>query len=477
MLAAVQHHDGHAAVGVGEGGAFQRLARGRRQHPLRTRLREAREVPDGGKRTLRVQAVLGRHGQEGRAAEVAHVVGAALLVEQQVPVDPAHRPAVQVVDHRARVALGQFPAAPVRAAFLAALGEQQLLVGPRVVHQLHVVEVVFHVPVEARAPHVLRSLGIAVDDAGALDHGVAVVVPHDHAHVAEPGLVQRGAEVVAHEVAFLLGGVEAGIPALAGLGLVLHRHAPHRHALGLVGLDEAHEALRPGRAAFGQQLAAVVHAAAVLHPGRRAPGRDQQLDRPARHALRGLDHGQQGFAVALDVEAVQRVVAGVLDMGVVAQGEIAAVHVHAAQRVAVALHGVEVLAQQPLLLRRRELLPGGGGGLGEGAAEAFEHLEAARAVHPQPGRCAGMVPGVGARLQRRLRGKPQGLAVAVVACAEHGLERPCGARAAWRLHGQLPRAGQRDQCSPSMRIGGSPVRFSGLPVKLKRSATMKRKFT
>ena len=81
------------------------------------------------------------------------------------------------------------------------------------------------------------------------------------------GRMQRRAEVVAHEVALLLGAVDAGIPALDRCRLVLHRHAPHRHALGLVGLDKAHEALRPGGAAIVAQVMACLVMACVWEPG------------------------------------------------------------------------------------------------------------------------------------------------------------------------------------------------------------------
>jgi hypothetical protein len=168
-----------------------------------------------------------------------------------------------------------------------------------------------------------------------------------------PGGVQRRPKVIAHEIALFLGAVQAGVPALARLGLVLHRYAPDRHALGRIGLDETHEALCPGGAALRPEASAVVHAAAVLHPGRRAPGRGQQLEFAAaglRHALGGLDHRQQRLAVALDAEALERVVVRLFDMRVVAQREVAAVHVHAAQAVAVTLGGIEIGVQQGLAL-------------------------------------------------------------------------------------------------------------------------------
>ena len=109
----------------------------------------------------------------------------------------------------------------MRPAFLAAFGEQQLLVGPGVVQQLHVVEVVLAVPVEAGAPDVFGRFGVAVNHAGALDHCVAVVVPHDDAHVAQARSGQLGAEKIAHEIAFLFGRVQTRVPALARLWFVL----------------------------------------------------------------------------------------------------------------------------------------------------------------------------------------------------------------------------------------------------------------
>ncbi len=226
-------------------------------------------------------------------------------------------------------------------------------------------------------------------------------------HVAQAGRVQGRAQVVAHEVAFLFGAVDAAVPTLHGLGFVLHRHAPHRHAFGLVSADEAHKTLRPGGGVLRQQLAALGHLPVALHPRRWAPGRHQQLQRLAGHALRGADHRQQRLPVAVDVEVRQRHIARHLGVGVVAQAEVAAVHVHAAQRVALALGGVETVAQHGFLLGRRQRLPGGGRGLGEGTAKAQQGLEAALGVHVQAEAAwghGGVVAGVQAAALQRCRG-------------------------------------------------------------------------
>ncbi len=101
--------------------------------------------------------------------------------------------------------------------------------------------------------------------------------------------------------------------------------------------------------------------------------------------------------VAVDVEVRQRKVIGHIGMGVVAQREIAAVDVHPAQAVAMPCGGVEAGLQHRCLLRWRQLLPDGGGRLGEGAAKAQQGLELAPAVHPHRGRpvCAAGQPGSG----------------------------------------------------------------------------------
>ena len=294
---------------------------------------------------------------------------------------------VQVLDDGAGVALAKFPLSGVRAAFLAAFGKQKLLVGPGVVHHLHMVKVVAAVPVKARAPHVFGGLGVAVDHICALHQAVAVVVPHNDLDMAQACGLQHRPQVVAHKVALFFGGVNAAVPALHRLGLVLHRHAPDGHALGCIGLNKFDIATRPSVAVLGQQMTALVHLPIALHPGRWAPGRSQQLQRPARHFLRRPDHGQQSLAVAVDVEAVQVHIAGHIGMRIVAQRKVAAVHVHAAQRVAVAVLRVRVKvgAQQLCLARGAQVAPGDGGGFGKGSTKAFQGLEGFGGVEVEAG--------------------------------------------------------------------------------------------
>ena len=290
----------------------------------------------------------------------------------------------------------------MRAALLAAFGEQQLLVGPGVVDLLHVIEAVLAVPVEAGAPHIARGGGIRVHRVRPLDHQVTVVVPDHDLHSPEAGGLEFRSQVVAHEVTLFLGRVQARIPALRGQRFVLHRHAPDRHAFRLVRLDEADVAARPRARAIRAQLAAVVHPARGLHPRRRAPRRGEQLERRARHALRRADERQQCLPVAFDAEARQRQVVRGFDVGVVAEREVAAAHVHPAQRVAVSARGIEAGLEHLLAVRFAQPEPGDRRGLGEGAAEALELLERAAGIDDhrrQPGfdRPARPVPGCSVR--------------------------------------------------------------------------------
>ena len=175
----------------------------------------------------------------------------------------------------------------------------------------------------------------------------------------------------------------------------------------------------------------------------------------------GPDEGQQCLPVALDAEAVEREVVGPLHMGIVAQREIAAVHVDAAQRVAVPFGAAEAVPQKLLLVRRPQLLPGDGRRLGEGRAEPFHHLEAPAGVHQHTGRPLDLTLGG----QWRLLGQPRDTVA--------GREKPAN----WRTghHAALPR--YFVQAMPSSEMVGRPVVFRALPVWSKMSEMVKRNTT
>ena len=99
----------------------------------------------------------------------------------------------------------------------------------------------------------------------------------------------------------------------------------------------------------------------------------------------GLDHGQQGLTVAVDVEAVQVHIARLVCVGIVAQRKVTTVHVHTAKGVAEAEGRVEVGLQHLRLACGAQLLPRHGGGLGERATKTFQGLEGFGRVEVEAG--------------------------------------------------------------------------------------------
>ena len=259
------------------------------------------------------------------------MVGAALLVQQHVPVGPAHGAVVEVVDHRGPVAFGVRPVLVARGVELLhrRLGQQHGLVGEGLGHGRDVAEHGVEagpglVPVEAQSPCVLGGFRVAQDHLRAVQHHVAVVVPHDDLLVGVAGGMHRRAEVVLEEVAFLLGRVQHRLPGLGGHRFVLHGDAPDRHAFLFVGLDEPDEVVRPCLPVLGQQRAAAQHVARGLHEGRRAPRAGEQWQLAARGRDGLLDHRQAGPPVVVDGERGQRLVA-FLHVGVAGRAEVGTV--------------------------------------------------------------------------------------------------------------------------------------------------------
>ena len=78
----------------------------------------------------------------GGEAEIADVIWPTLLVEQDVPVSPAHSTAIEVVDHRVPVGFAESPGADLGRLerIRSSLGKEQRLIGESLVYELDVVE-------------------------------------------------------------------------------------------------------------------------------------------------------------------------------------------------------------------------------------------------------------------------------------------------------------------------------------------------
>jgi hypothetical protein len=195
LVARIHHHGSHGVVGVQEGRGQQRAATADRADPTRIRPDEFRKVADVvvGRRVD--QRPGGGIGVDRREAEVADVVRAAVLVQQDIPVGPGNGAAVEIVDHGLAVflAIGPVLVALGREFLDRGLGQQQLLVrvgaadfGDVAVHGLAASP--GFVPVEADAPDVFGGTWIVQDGARPVGDQVAVVVPGDDLPVPIPVL-------------------------------------------------------------------------------------------------------------------------------------------------------------------------------------------------------------------------------------------------------------------------------------------------
>mmetsp|Transcript_24246 Transcript_24246/g.65559 ORF Transcript_24246/g.65559 Transcript_24246/m.65559 type:complete len:322 (+) Transcript_24246:449-1414(+) len=211
---------------------------------------------------LRVQvhsplSILTQVRDHRRIAKVVHVVGAALVVKQNVPVSPARGARVEITHDIVTVALALAPSTvrdPGGLSLIvrqhgqleARLRRQQERVRVRFGHVGHVIEAAPRVPMEGDPVHVLRRRAVSAEQSvrPLLDVVLVVVVPKDFD--VGVGLFESRTEMFGDEIAGLLRSVDARLPRLLRLRFVLHGHAPHGHALSLVGRDPLGEILGKG---------------------------------------------------------------------------------------------------------------------------------------------------------------------------------------------------------------------------------------
>mmetsp|Transcript_21405 Transcript_21405/g.63879 ORF Transcript_21405/g.63879 Transcript_21405/m.63879 type:complete len:584 (-) Transcript_21405:140-1891(-) len=388
----VQSDDDNGLVRVRERRHLQSVPTGRARDAVGSRLDEPRELADVVERRHEHDPVLGDVADDGRRAPVADVVVPATGVEDEIPVDPGLVPAVEVAEDALRVALPDAPVPDVGAELLAHLRDHQVLLEVQLLRQPDVVEAPLAggvgpplvagvpVPVPAHAPDVLGGLGVGVDDVGPAEELVPVVVPGDDLQVHAAGL-ERGPEVVPDEVALGLRAVEAVLPRRLAVRLVLHGEAPEREAGVPQLLREAHVELRPRAAAVLLEAAALAHGPGVLHPRRGAPGAGEEHQGAPGRGRRAPHHGEHGLVVAVDAERLQLRVVLPVAAAPVAPGEVAGVHVQAADLVVEPHLRAEVALDDSLLALLPQLEQELCRGLREGPAEAHELLVAHGRVH------------------------------------------------------------------------------------------------
>ena len=193
LIGFVHHHYRHLSIRIEKGSGKQRASAWRAGDSLRARADKLRKVSDVVIRVRVNQLARLRIGVNRGEAEILDVIRPASFIQQYVPVRPADSAAVEVIDHRASVQFAQFPVLELFGieGIGAAFGEDQVLVGKGLVHELDVVEhrvaaAPWLVPVITNAPHILRGFGVRQDRAGPLIDEIAVVIPGDDLLVAEP---------------------------------------------------------------------------------------------------------------------------------------------------------------------------------------------------------------------------------------------------------------------------------------------------
>ena len=323
---------------------------------------------------------------DGRKTEILHVVGPAALIQQDVPIGPPHCAAVEVVNHAVAVAFCIGPTLVMLAVkpFLAPFGEQQFLVGVRLLNQLEVVVLGRPacprlVPVEAGSPSVRRGHRVFKDGVGPVRDQVAVVVPHHNVLVAIACFRHGWSQVMLQEVALFLCRVNARFPALRCHRFVLDGHPPHGQALGLVRFDELDKVLGPRVVEFGEQGASAQHVLVGLHERRRAPWAGVKHQIVSDHLGRPLNHRDALDFVRRDGKRGQRRVAFV-DVGVASQPKVARVDAGPDDVVPNALR-TEIGVQQGLLLGFTQQRKHLGGGVRDCPSNSQVSLEFLGGVH------------------------------------------------------------------------------------------------
>mmetsp|Transcript_24474 Transcript_24474/g.53364 ORF Transcript_24474/g.53364 Transcript_24474/m.53364 type:complete len:232 (-) Transcript_24474:988-1683(-) len=227
-----------------------------RHHPPRARIDASREVLQVMMEGLDVEGVLLCLTDDGRHAIVSDVIRATSLVQDQIPIDPTLSAGTQVLDDIRRVPVCGFPAEviladAVFAKLLAGLSKEEMLfrteisdhpnvikadlgthlVIPRLVlnmleHHRHrarpVLIAPITIPMKGDTPNPFGSCRIRIHNRGVLYHAIAIVIPDQYFRVSQTLLLKGWSQVVSDKIAHFLSSVNAGLPLLTGLALILH---------------------------------------------------------------------------------------------------------------------------------------------------------------------------------------------------------------------------------------------------------------
>mmetsp|Transcript_33308 Transcript_33308/g.75483 ORF Transcript_33308/g.75483 Transcript_33308/m.75483 type:complete len:298 (-) Transcript_33308:174-1067(-) len=220
-----------------------RCADHRRAEELRVRKDVLGEVTDEVVLGMVEQLPSGEVGHHRRVADVVDVVGPSMLVQEEVPVEPANAPSIEVADDVVGVALAEGPITSLqRGALVPPPTLVRRLTGKEnrlwelALEVLELVEAVPAVPVERHAVHVLRRDWVRVRGVRPLVHVVLVVVVDEHEDLGV-GLLQGWPKEVREELVGLSRGEDAALPLGVVLRLVLKGHGPDLDPVLFEGRD------------------------------------------------------------------------------------------------------------------------------------------------------------------------------------------------------------------------------------------------
>src|SRR5580692_5862363 len=132
-------------------------------------------------------------GMDGSKAEILHMIGAALLIEEHIPIRPSRRPIIEIIDHGAAISFSQLPAlqaVPTIMESVTSFGQHQVLIRKGFMDPLNVLihlpaSAPVLIPVKPHAPGIFSGLRIAQYSTGLLIQQVAVMIPYDDLLIAQ----------------------------------------------------------------------------------------------------------------------------------------------------------------------------------------------------------------------------------------------------------------------------------------------------
>ena len=219
------------------------------------------------------------------------MVGAAHLVQDQVPVQENVHTLIQISDDVMGILLRvrQMILRAVSAEFDARFGQQKLLLREAFPDHTERFKVIAAIPMECNAGN--HVVCLCIDDGLRPFKGpFFVVIPDIDFDVIQAVRSERWPDIVPQECLFLLSRVNAGIPCLNGLWLILECQHRHMEATFPILLDVSADVFCPAFPITFFEFSAVISFPVGLHVSRRTPGGQHDFQLAVIRLFRILQH-------------------------------------------------------------------------------------------------------------------------------------------------------------------------------------------